>query len=68
MIIAHRLSTIRDCDRIMVFDKGNLVEFASHDDLIKMNGVYRKLMERQLVGQKLLTRDIADMDTDDSSS
>ena len=42
-IIAHRLSTVRQCDRIIVLDKGKLVEQGSHDDLINTPGYYAKL-------------------------
>lgn len=42
-IIAHRLSTVRQCDRIIVLDKGTLVEQGTHDDLINTQGYYAKL-------------------------
>jgi subfamily B ATP-binding cassette protein MsbA len=48
IIIAHRLSTILDSDRILVMDKGRLVESGSHVELIKNeNGYYRNLYEIQ---------------------
>jgi len=44
IIIAHRLSTVRKADRILVFDKGRLVEQGSHKELIaRKNGLYNKL-------------------------
>ena len=43
IIIAHRLSTIKDCDVIVCFDNGNIVEIGTHDELIKTNGYYHKL-------------------------
>lgn len=46
-IIAHRLSTVRACNRIIVMDKGNIVEQGRHDDLIKANGYYAKLNSYQ---------------------
>jgi ATP-binding cassette, subfamily B, bacterial HlyB/CyaB len=46
-IIAHRLSTVRQCDRILVMDKGRILEQGSHDSLIKANGYYAKLHSYQ---------------------
>ncbi len=46
-IIAHRLSTVRQCDRIIVMDKGNIVESGNHDQLIDINGYYAKLHSYQ---------------------
>lgn len=45
LIIAHRLSTIRDVDRIIVMDKGKIVEKGSHDDLIALGNHYQKLYQ-----------------------
>lgn len=47
IIVAHRLSTIIDCDTIYVFDKGNLIESGSHQTLLEMNGIYKKLYDIQ---------------------
>jgi ABC-type bacteriocin/lantibiotic exporter with double-glycine peptidase domain len=44
IIIAHRLSTIRDCDEIIVMDKGTAVERGSHEKLYKAGGRYAKLL------------------------
>ena len=46
-IIAHRLSTVRQCDRIIVMDKGKIVESGAHDQLIKSDGYYTKLHSYQ---------------------
>lgn len=43
LVIAHRLSTIRDADKILVFDKGRLVERGTHDELVRLNGLYAML-------------------------
>ncbi|MCB2261715.1 MAG: type I secretion system permease/ATPase [Candidatus Thiosymbion ectosymbiont of Robbea hypermnestra] len=46
-IIAHRLSTVRACDRILVMDKGRIVEQGKHDELLRQNGYYAKLHSYQ---------------------
>lgn len=46
-VIAHRLSTIRDCDKIMVVDDGRIVEAGSHDELMKLCGLYHNLYMSQ---------------------
>ena len=47
IIIAHRLSTIRNCDRILVMDKGVIVEEGTYDQLIALNGRFADLVSRQ---------------------
>lgn len=48
IVIAHRLSTVRAMDRILVFDRGKVVEEGSHEALLtRENGAYRALFERQ---------------------
>lgn len=53
IIVAHRLATIIDCDMIYVFDKGNIVEYGNHSQLIERKGVYRKLYEIQFAERNL---------------
>ena len=45
LMIAHRLSTVIDADKILVIDKGKIIEEGKHTDLIDMNGHYKKLWE-----------------------
>ena len=48
LIIAHRLSTVRNADQIIVLDKGRIMETGTHKELFKNNGLYRKLISKQL--------------------
>ena len=50
IVIAHRLSTIAKLDRIIVLDKGKIVEDGTHDQLLKQKGIYAKLWKHQSGG------------------
>jgi ATP-binding cassette subfamily B protein len=50
IVVAHRLSTVRALDRILVFDRGRIVEEGSHEDLLARDGVYRRLFTTQAAG------------------
>lgn len=47
LVIAHRLSTIRNADQICVLHEGQIVERGTHDDLIALNGYYKRLVDMQ---------------------
>ena len=48
LVIAHRLSTVRALDRLLVFDRGKVVEEGTHAELVRRHGgIYRRLFERQ---------------------
>jgi ATP-binding cassette subfamily B protein len=47
LVIAHRLSTIRAADRILVFQRGHLVEQGDHDELLAHGGLYARLYRLQ---------------------
>ena len=47
IIIAHRLSTIKNVDKIIVIDKGKIVEMGSHEELLKKNNIYSNLSKMQ---------------------
>ena len=51
IIIAHRLSTVRRADRIVVMEKGEIIEQGSHDSLMEANGHYARLVELDLLDQ-----------------
>ncbi|MBL8578826.1 MAG: ABC transporter ATP-binding protein [Mesorhizobium sp.] len=60
LVIAHRLSTVKALDRLLVFDRGEIVEEGRHETLVrKDNGIYRRLFERQALE---LTRGLFDVD------
>ena len=47
VVVAHRLSTIRDCDEIIVMDKGRVVERGTHAELMQMGGLYKELVSSE---------------------
>jgi ABC-type multidrug transport system fused ATPase/permease subunit len=52
IIIAHRLSTIRLCDKIIVMDHGRIVEKGTHEELMKVNGIYSSFYRMQFKEEK----------------
>jgi len=52
IIIAHRLSTLRHANKIIVLDKGELVESGSHEELVAKGGLYHYLYSRQAMGER----------------
>jgi ABC-type bacteriocin/lantibiotic exporter with double-glycine peptidase domain len=52
IVIAHRLSTIKNADRILVLDKGTIVEQGSFEELMEKNGIFAELSKRQISEQE----------------
>ncbi|MEM9924979.1 MAG: ABC transporter ATP-binding protein [Cyanobacteria bacterium P01_D01_bin.50] len=50
IVIAHRLSTVREADKIVVLDKGRIVEVGSHEELLQEQGIYKRLHSLQETG------------------
>ena len=53
LMISHQLSVAAICDRILVMDKGKIIQEGVHDDLIKISGMYKNLWERELAVKKV---------------
>ncbi|KAI1720374.1 ABC transporter transmembrane region domain-containing protein [Ditylenchus destructor] len=56
--IAHRLSTVRNANKIFVFDKGEIVECGTHDELIRLDGTYRQLILAQEIQRGPEVKDV----------
>jgi ATP-binding cassette subfamily B protein len=52
LVIAHRLSTIQHADKIIVLDKGQIVEIGDHEQLLEKNGYYARLYRMQYVAAR----------------
>jgi subfamily B ATP-binding cassette protein MsbA len=47
LVVAHRLSTVRKATRILVLEKGRIVQVGTHDELLRLGGPYRRVYEMQ---------------------
>lgn len=52
IIVSHRFSTVRRADRIVVIDKGRILEEGSHQELLKKKGLYHDLFSKQAEGYR----------------
>jgi ATP-binding cassette subfamily B protein len=57
-VIAHRITSVQDSDRIIVLEKGKVIEMGSHNELIKNNGFYKKIFDIQISIEDEINRDI----------
>lgn len=53
IIISHRISTIKDADKIIVLEKGEIVESGTHEELIELDGIYTRIYQKQLLEKEL---------------
>ncbi|MDA3799576.1 MAG: ABC transporter ATP-binding protein [Kiritimatiellae bacterium] len=53
IIIGHRISTVQDCDQIVVLDHGTIVEQGAHEQLLKNNGLYKKIFDYQQLEEEI---------------
>jgi ATP-binding cassette subfamily B protein len=53
IVIAHRVSTTRSADRVVVLDRGRIVEQGTHAELLSREGLYTRMYRRQLIAQEL---------------
>ena len=55
LMISHQLSVAATCDRVLVMDKGEIVQEGIHKDLISTNGLYKKLWEREIATNQIIS-------------
>ena len=55
LTISHQLSVAATCDRVLVMDKGEIVQEGIHKDLITINGLYKKLWEREIATNQIVS-------------
>ncbi len=57
IIVAHRISTIQDADHILVLDDGHVAEYGTHEELIRLNGLYKSIFDKQQLEKQLREED-----------
>ena len=66
-MIAHRLSTVENADKIVVINKGEVLEVGSHQELLKRNGMYAKLVKKQMVALQKRKKSVEEDEKSDHS-
>ena len=66
IIIAHRITSIQDCDRIIVLDKGRVIESGTHEELINNKGFYKKIYDIQVSIEDEIDEEINEKNIDKS--
>ena len=64
IIIAHRVTSVQGCDRIIVLDKGKVIEQGTHEELIENNGFYKKIYDIQVSIEDEISREVEDARSD----
>jgi ATP-binding cassette subfamily B protein len=59
IVIAHRITSVQDCDRIIVLDKGRVIEQGSHDELIMQSGFYKKIFDIQVSVEEEIEKEVS---------
>jgi len=66
IVIAHRITSVQDCDRIIVLDKGRVIEQGTHDELIKNNGFYKKIFDIQVSIEEEIEQDMLNVKSENA--
>jgi ATP-binding cassette, subfamily B, bacterial len=61
IVIAHRVTSVQECSRIIVLEKGKVIEQGSHEELIENNGFYRKIYDIQVSIEDEINKDIGEV-------
>ncbi|MCI0448596.1 MAG: ABC transporter ATP-binding protein/permease [Chlorobi bacterium] len=66
IVIAHRVTSVQDCDRIIVLDKGRVIEQGTHDELIEKGGFYKKIYDIQVSIEDEISRETLNLRSETS--
>jgi ATP-binding cassette subfamily B protein len=66
IVIAHRVTSVQGCDRIIVLDKGKVIEQGTHEELIENNGFYKKIYDIQVSIEDEISREVENVKSETS--